>query len=109
MPVSVNMGFGIRSRPTTPLIAVRRLEELGVKRVTLPRMLAGAAIRGMSEAISAFRTAARDGEVVDRPELSASIDEIWALIGQPDAMALEKRLLSLDGPASKEGFIAGRP
>ena len=39
IPVSVNMGFGIRNRPTTPLIPVRRLAELGVKRVTLPRML----------------------------------------------------------------------
>ena len=27
-PVNINMGFGIRSRPTTPLIGVKRLEEI---------------------------------------------------------------------------------
>src|SRR5690606_29081158 len=33
VPVSVNMGFGLRSRPTTPLIPIARLAQLGVKRV----------------------------------------------------------------------------
>ena len=29
-PVSVNMGFGIRTRSTTPLISAKRLEDLGI-------------------------------------------------------------------------------
>ena len=29
-PLTVNMGYGIRERPTTPLIPAKRLEELGV-------------------------------------------------------------------------------
>ena len=37
VPVTINMGFGIRSRPTTPLIPLKRLKELGVRRITLPR------------------------------------------------------------------------
>jgi len=39
VPVTINMGFGIRSRPTTPLIPLKRLKELGVRRVTLPLAL----------------------------------------------------------------------
>jgi 2-methylisocitrate lyase-like PEP mutase family enzyme len=44
VPVTINMGFGIRSRPTTPLFRLPRLKELGVRRVSLPRMLPAAAI-----------------------------------------------------------------
>src|SRR5690242_1086577 len=39
VPVTVNMGFGIRSRPTTPQMSFKRLAEIGVRRVSLPRML----------------------------------------------------------------------
>src|SRR5437764_492981 len=51
VPVTVNMGFGIRSRPTTPLISFNRLAEIGVRRVTCPRMLTAASIMGMTRAI----------------------------------------------------------
>ncbi|NCA15280.1 MAG: hypothetical protein EBS89_14390, partial [Proteobacteria bacterium] len=44
VPVTVNMGFGIRSRPTTPLFPIPRLKALGVRRISLPRMLPAAAI-----------------------------------------------------------------
>ena len=37
-PVNINMGFGVRSRPTTPLISLRRLKELGVARISCPRL-----------------------------------------------------------------------
>jgi 2-methylisocitrate lyase-like PEP mutase family enzyme len=47
-PVSINMGFGIRSRPTTPLIPVQRLQELDVARVSYAHMLPAAAIMGMT-------------------------------------------------------------
>src|SRR5690606_12067742 len=55
IPVTVNMGFGIRQRPTTPLIPLERLKELGVRRISLPRMLPAAAIRAMEQALSAMR------------------------------------------------------
>jgi 2-methylisocitrate lyase-like PEP mutase family enzyme len=48
--VNVNMGFGVRSRPTSPLIPLRRLKELGVARVSCPRMLTAAALSGMRKA-----------------------------------------------------------
>jgi 2-methylisocitrate lyase-like PEP mutase family enzyme len=53
-PLAVNMGFGIRQRPTTPLLSARQLEDLGVKAVSFPRMLTAAAIQGMKNALAVF-------------------------------------------------------
>jgi 2-methylisocitrate lyase-like PEP mutase family enzyme len=89
IPVSVNMGFGIRNRPTTPLIPVQRLEQLGVKRVTLPRMLPAAALMAMENALGILRQSMESGEVADRPDLLWGIDDIWALMGQPEIKAME--------------------
>src|SRR4051812_10514469 len=38
-PLSVNMGFGIRSRSTTPLLSPAELQDLGVAAVIYPRLL----------------------------------------------------------------------
>ena len=46
-PLSVNMGFGIRQRSTTPLLSARQLEDLGVAAVIYPRMLTACALQGM--------------------------------------------------------------
>ncbi len=89
VPVSVNMGFGIRRRPTTPLLSIPELEALGVKRVTLPRMLPAAALKAMENAILVLRESMETGVVVDRPDLLAGIDDIWALMGQPEAKRLQ--------------------
>lgn len=97
IPVSVNMGFGIRNRPTTPLIPVRRLAELGVKRVTLPRMLPAAALMAMENALAILKGSIPSGEVVDRPDLLVGIDDIWGLMGQPEVKAMEAYYNDLDG------------
>ena len=101
IPVSVNMGFGIRNRPTTPLISIARLAELGVKRVTLPRMLPAAAIRAMETALQVLLGSIASGETADRPDLLASIDEIWDLMGAADFKALEERYNNLDNFAER--------
>lgn len=97
LPVSINMGFGIRSRPTTPLVSHARLRALGVRRVSLPRMLPAAAIMGMRTALQEMRQAMERGETVDRPDLLVGIDEIWALMGLEKARSLEERLLTISG------------
>lgn len=96
VPVSVNMGFGIRARPTTPLIPIRRLAELGVQRVTLPRMLPAAAILGMRKALEVLGASKDSGEIVDRPDLLTSIEDIWSLMGEAGIGELEARFLNLD-------------
>ena len=95
-PVSINMGFGIRPRPTTPLIPLPRLKELGVRRVSLPRMLPAAAIKAMQEALSVMRGVMETGIPADRSDLLVGIDEIWKLMGFPAMQALEKQLLTTD-------------
>ena len=95
-PVSINMGFGIRPRPTTPLIPLPRLKELGVRRVSLPRMLPAAAIKAMREALSVMREVMESGVPADRSDLLVGIDEIWNLMGFPAMQALEKQLLTTD-------------
>ncbi len=95
-PVSVNMGFGIRARPTTPLIPLPRLKELGVRRVSLPRMLPAAAIKAMREALAVMREVMETGVPADRPDLLVGIDDIWTLMGFPAMQALEKQLLTVN-------------
>lgn len=103
VPVSINMGFGIRERPTTPLFPIPRLKELGVRRISLPRMLPAAAIRGMREALSVMREVMETGVPANRTDLLAGIDEIWELMGLRDAAELEQRLLTTEAYDAKYG------
>jgi 2-methylisocitrate lyase-like PEP mutase family enzyme len=96
IPITINMGFGIRARPTTPLIPLPRLKALGVKRISLPRMLPAAAIHGMRQALEVMKGVIASGEPVDRPDLLASIEDIMQLMGYEGMRALEKRLLAQD-------------
>lgn len=96
VPVSINMGFGIRHRPTTPLIPLPELKRLGVKRISLPRMLPAAAINGMRNALSVMQEVIETGEPVDRTDLAVGIEDIMALMGYDDMRALEKKLLALE-------------
>lgn len=99
--VSVNMGFGIRSRPTTPLISLRRLAELGVARVSLPRMLPAAALAGMRRALEVMRECIASGELVDRPDLLLSMEEITELMNYRRVAQLEDDLLTPETLARK--------
>lgn len=95
IPVTINMGFGIRSRPTTPLIPLPRLKALGVRRISLPRMLPGAAIRGMKTALALMQQVIASGEPIDRPDLVAGIDEITELMDYGGMRERESQLLKL--------------
>lgn len=100
-PVSINMGFGIRPRPTTPLIPLPRLKALGVRRISLPRMLPAAAIKAMREALSVMREVMETGVPADRSDLLVGIDEIWKLMGFAEMQALEKQLLTVGSYEAK--------
>jgi 2-methylisocitrate lyase-like PEP mutase family enzyme len=93
IPITINMGLGIRSRATTPLIPLQRLEAMGVARVSLPRMLPAAAIAGMKKALELMSASILSGETIDRPDLLVGVDEIMALIGDDEVSAMEKRFL----------------
>jgi 2-methylisocitrate lyase-like PEP mutase family enzyme len=102
-PLDVNMGFGIRRRATTPLLSPRQLQDLGVAVAEYPRMLTAAALRGMMNAMEAFKQSVKTGEVVDRPDLSVSFEELNELMGFGFLTGLERRHLSSQQIETKYG------
>ncbi|MFT4066300.1 isocitrate lyase/PEP mutase family protein [Paraburkholderia sp.] len=93
-PVCVNMGFGIRQRSTTPLISARQLQELGVAVVVYPRLLTAAAIQGMKNAIATLKESVASGNVIERPDLVVSFEELNELVGIDELERIEQRYLT---------------
>lgn len=90
-PLCVNMGFGIRTRSTTPLIPAKRLEEIGVGAVIYPRLLTAGAITGMTNALAGLQQALESTDVIERPELVASFEDILGLTKFDELTALEQK------------------
>ena len=89
-PLTVNMGFGIRQRPTTPLLSVKQLEDMGVKAVSFPRLLTAAAIQGMKNALAVLGQSIDEGRVIDRPDLLVPFGELNELMGLGQLRSLER-------------------
>ena len=94
IPVRINMGFGLRTRATTPLMSIAELEALGVRWVSLSRMLPAAAIRGMENALAAMRRSIEERTVADRPELVADMGDIQDLMGYAEFFDIEGRFVT---------------
>ena len=90
-PLTVNMGLGIRSRKTTPLIHPKRLQEMGVAAVSYPRLLSTSAMRGMMNGMDAFKAMLAGDEPVDRPDLLVSFEELNKLVGFDELTAMDER------------------
>ncbi len=102
-PICVNMGFGIRKRSTTPLLSARQMQELGVAVAIFPRLLTSTAIQGMKNGIAALQQSLETGEVVERPDLAVSFEELNALVGFDEVQAIERRFLTREQLARKYG------
>ena len=100
-PLCVNMGFGIRARETTPLIAPAQLHALGVAVVIYPRLLTACAIQGMQHGLAALRDAMHSLTVVERSELAVSFEELNALVGFAELQERERRYTTQAAPASQ--------
>jgi 2-methylisocitrate lyase-like PEP mutase family enzyme len=96
-PLTVNMGFGIRQRPTTPLLSTKQLEDMGVKAVSFPRLLTAAAIQGMKNALAVLGQSIEEGRALDRPDLLVSFDELNDLMGIRQIRALERSFVAPSG------------
>jgi 2-methylisocitrate lyase-like PEP mutase family enzyme len=103
VPLNIGMGFGIRSRPTTPLLSPKRMKELGIVRASMPRMMSAAALAGMKAALSLLKHSIETGELVDRPDLLVSMEEITALVGYERINKLEQELTTEDELLRKYG------
>jgi 2-methylisocitrate lyase-like PEP mutase family enzyme len=93
-PLSVNMGFGIRKRSTTPLLSSAELQELGVAVVIYPRLLTACAIQGMKNGFAVLAEQIRTGKVVETPEHAVSFEELNDLVGFKEARELEQRFVT---------------
>jgi 2-methylisocitrate lyase-like PEP mutase family enzyme len=93
-PLCVNMGFGIRSRATTPLLSAARLQELGVGVVIYPRLLTACAVQGMKNGLATLAEQLRTGSVVERPEYAVAFEELNELVGFSQARELEQRFVT---------------
>jgi 2-methylisocitrate lyase-like PEP mutase family enzyme len=102
-PLSVNMGFGIRQRSTTPLLSAAQLQELGVAAVIYPRMLTACALRGMQRGLAFLKESLDTGKVVDRPDALVSFEELHEIMGIADVEALEQRFLTASQLKAKYG------
>jgi 2-methylisocitrate lyase-like PEP mutase family enzyme len=102
-PLSVNMGFGIRQRSTTPLLSAAQLQELGVAAVIYPRMLTACALRGMQRGLAFLKESLDTGKVVDRPDALVSFEELHKIMGIADVEALEQRFLTASQLKAKYG------
>lgn len=87
-PVCVNMGFGIRSRATTPLMSPAEMERYGVSIAFYARLLTASAVQGMTLALEAFDRQVQTGEVEDRPDLCVSFQDLEGLVGLDEAIRL---------------------
>lgn len=90
-PTCINMGFGIRSRATTPMNTVNELADMGVRMIFYPRMLTSAAIMGMIKALEAFREQCDTGTIVDRTDLCVDFETVEGLAGVNVTRGLEMR------------------
>ena len=102
-PLSVNMGFGIRQRSTTPLLSAAQLQDLGVAVVIYPRMLTACALRGMQQGLALLQQSLDTGRVVDRPDALVSFEELHAVMGMEEIETLEQRFLTEEQRAAKYG------
>jgi 2-methylisocitrate lyase-like PEP mutase family enzyme len=102
-PMSVNMGFGIRQRSTTPLLSAAQLQELGVAVVIYPRLLTACAVMGMQHGLELLQQSIASGKVVDRPDALVSFEVLHDILGMHEIEAMEQRFLTADQLEAKYG------
>ncbi len=103
IPVRINMGFGIRTRDTTPLMSIPALKAMGVRWVSLSRMLPAAAIKGMTDALAVMREAMMHEEVVERADLVVDMKTIASLMDYDSYLAVEREFLPGEDLARRYG------
>ncbi len=93
-PLSVNMGFGIRQRSTTPLLSAKQLQDLGVSVVIYPRLLTACALMGMKRGLELLQQSLDSGKIVDRPDALVSFEELHDIMGMAEIEDMEQRFLT---------------
>ena len=95
-PLSVNMGLGLLTRGTTPLIHPKKLQQMGVAMISYPRLMSTGAMRGMMNAMDALTDMIAGDEPVERPDLLVPFKDLNALMGMEQLDDLEERYAAAD-------------
>lgn len=95
-PLSVNMGLGLLTRGTTPLIHPKELQEMGVAMISYPRLMSTGAVRGMMNAMDALVDMIDGDQTVERPDLLYPFKDLNALVGIEHLDELEQRYAAAD-------------
>jgi 2-methylisocitrate lyase-like PEP mutase family enzyme len=93
-PLTVNMGLGLLTRGTTPLIHPKDLQAMGVAMVSYPRLMSTGAVRGMMNAMDALVDMIGGDETVERPDLLCPFKELNKLVRIDYLDELEQRYAS---------------
>lgn len=93
-PLSVNMGFGLAERGTTPLLTPRQLQDLGASSVSYARMLSSAALRGMMNALEAFAPTIDAEGPTFRPDLMVQFQELNEIMGSKILDDIEEKYVN---------------
>lgn len=97
IPVTLSIGTGLAPSPSSASLPLRRIRELGVRRVSLTTLLPGAAAQGMADGLDALRRLLEGGM---EPPVDAGGEPAArgargfdALFGAPSQKAFEDALL----------------
>jgi 2-methylisocitrate lyase-like PEP mutase family enzyme len=93
IPVTISAGTGLAPAPSAAGLALPRLRELGVRRVSLTTLLPGGAMHGMSDALAAVRDAAAQAGAAPVAQREAAND-LAALFDTASQHAFEEDLLA---------------
>jgi 2-methylisocitrate lyase-like PEP mutase family enzyme len=74
-------------------MSIQSLKALGVRWVSLSRMLPAAAIQGMSQALQMMRQAIESETMIERPDLVADMATITDLMGYEKYLDIERRFV----------------
>src|SRR6202165_1010474 len=102
-PLSVNMGFGIRQRSTTPLLSAKQLQDLGVAVVIYPRLLTACALMGMKRGLELLQQSLDSGKGVARPDAMVSFEGLPDIMDMAEIERLEQRFLTPEQLETKYG------
>ena len=91
-PLIVNMGLGMRTRKTTPLMSPKELQDIGVAVVSYPRLLIDRGAERHDERDGGIqgRSVGKE-QLVARDDLQVSFDELNDLMGMKQLDELEKK------------------
>src|ERR1700682_6396935 len=102
-PLSVNMGFGIRQRSTTPLLSAKQLHDLGVYVVIYQSLLTHRTLLRMKLGLELLQQSLDSGKIVDRPDALVSFEELHDIMGMAEIEDMEQRFLTPEQLEAKYG------